>query len=233
MTIEEQLLRPDIGGLVELFQIDMTPISATAPTIYLTPTTEGAPPAEIARGGQSFVACPIAAEGFERGGSGPLPSPALTIANVGHMVSAWVEGAQDLLGAIVTRTVVLADWLDGGSAADATAAISSDVYEIAQKTSQTPTAVSFSLRSPLESGRQVPFRKAWPKCAHSYRFYNLSTSVWVYGTCPYVAGPMWTVFNISTGSNAADFCPKTTEACSLRFTSGPLPFFGFPSLGRV
>jgi len=227
--IPAQLLEEAPGALVHLFKIDMTPISASAPLIYLTPATEGAPPATVARDGITYTAAPIAAEGFERGGTGALPQPILTVANVVQLVSAWVEGAQDMLGALVTRTVVLADWLDGGAAADPTAAIAIDVYEIAQKTAQNKTHLSFSLRSPLESRKSVPFRKATPICSHTYRTWDAAASAYVQGSCPYTGGNGYTYYNVSAGSPVADFCPRTLAGCKLRFTD-PLPFRGFPGL---
>lgn len=225
--IPAQLLEEAPGTLVHLFDIDMTPISVGAPTIYITPATESL--AEIARDGQTYTACPVEAEGFERGGTGALPEPTLTVANVAQLVSAWVEGAQDMLGALVTRTVVLGDWLDGAPGADPTAAISVDTYEIARKTMQNKLRVSFSLRSPLERRKSVPFRKALQTCSHSYRTYNPTTGFFVQGTCPYTGAAKFDFYNAPTVNFPKDFCPRTLAGCRARFTD-PLPFRGFPGL---
>ena len=177
--IPSQLLADAPGDLVELFDIDMTPISAGAPVIFITPATENL--AEVVRGGQTYTACPVAAEGYERGGTGALPSPSLTVANVAGLVAPFADGAQDLIGALVTRIVVLGAWLDGGTAADATAAISTDTYVVAQKQAQDKNMISFLLRSPLEVRRQVPYRKAVARCSHTYRRWDAG---FIAGTCP-------------------------------------------------
>lgn len=232
------------GARVELFDIDMSTIWAAGPIARITPATESL--AEIARGGNTYTACPVAAEGFERGGTGALPSPTLTVANVGQILGPWVEGTQDLIGAEVTRTVVLADWLDGNPGADPAAAISVDMFVIAQKSVQDQTKLAFVLRSPLDVRRKVPFRKALPKCAHTYRKWD--GSAFVYGTCPYIleAGSGASVvyfdrYNSNTDA-AGDFCNRELSGCASRFPVGwlpagasdliygGLPFKGFPSL---
>ena len=198
-----------------------------APRIRITPATENG--AEISRGGAIFTACPVAAEGFERGGTGALPTPTLAVANVGQILGTWVEGAQDLIGAEVTRTVVLADWLDGNPGADPAAAITVDTFVIAQKSVQDQTKVAFVLRSPLDVRRQVPFRKAVPKCSHVYRRWDSVAVAFVAGSCPYAAAATFDFYN-AAASNATDMCNRSLSGCKIRFGAAPLPFQGFPSL---
>jgi len=209
-----------------------------APRIRITPATENG--AEISRGGAIFTACPVAAEGFERGGTGALPTPTLTVANVGQILGPWVEGAQDLIGAEVTRTVVLADWLDGNPGADPAAAITVDTFVIAQKSVQDQTKVAFVLRSPLDVRRKIPFRKAATICGHTYRTWDQSIVDFVYGTCPYgntgTIESTYTYYNVATGAppipvtDPGDVCSKTWKGCKVRFGARALPFKGFPSL---
>jgi lambda family phage minor tail protein L len=221
------------GARVELFDIDMSTIWAAGPIARITPATESL--AEIARGGNTYTACPVGAEGFERGGTGALPSPKLTVANVGQILGPWVEGAQDLIGAEVTRTVVLADWLDGNPGADPAAAITVDTFVIAQKTVQDKIKIAWALRSPLDVRRQVPFRKALPKCSHTYRLWDASTLAFVAGTCPYAGAGVFDWYN-SVATDPTDFCNHDASGCEIRFPSGfsgnvnLLPFKGFPGL---
>lgn len=238
------LMPPAPGNRVELFDIDTTPIDAAGSILRITPATDGL--AEIARDGNTYTACPVAAEGFERGGTGALPSPTLVVANVGQILGPWVEGAQDLIGAEVTRTVVLADWLDGEPGADPAAAITVDMFVIAQKSVQDQTKLSFVLRSPLDVRRQVPFRKALPRCTHSYRTWDSVYSLFDNGSCPYGVGPgslpdpleaSYSYYNVLTApaspfptTDPGDVCSKSPQSCKTRFGNRPLPFKGFPSL---
>lgn len=215
------------GARVELFDIDMSTIWAAGPIARITPATESL--AEIARGGNTYTACPVGAEGFERGGTGALPRPTLTVANVGQILGPWVEGTQDLIGAEVTRTVVLADWLDGNPGADPAAAITVDTFVIAQKSLQDQTKLAFVLRSPLDVRRQVPFRKAVASCSHTYRRWDAGVSAFVAGSCPYTGAAVFDFYD-AVSSNPADNCNRRLTGCQVRFGTATLPFRGFPSL---
>jgi lambda family phage minor tail protein L len=304
--IPEQLISPAPGAIVELFAIDLSPISAGAATLLITPegkpynsaetlTTQilgltslidvtpgthnsfkleapvtimqsnGIPFATrvrmisplsdqivtydaltvgadlgaavvqpggvlpVARDGLIYQPFPVAAEGFERGGTGALPTPTLTVANVAQTLSAWVEGAQDLIGAEVTRTVVLFDWLDGESAADPAAAISVDTYVISQKSHQDKNRISFQLRSPIDVRRQVPFRKAYPRCSHTYRRYV--AGAFVRGSCPYTGAGTFDYYDAVTALPGDDVCRRKLSSCKIRFgATASLPLRGFPGL---
>ena len=215
------------GPRVELFDIDMSTIWAAGPIARITPATESL--AEIARGGNTYTACPVGAEGFERGGTGALPTPTLTVANVGQILGPWVEGTQDLIGAEVTRTVVLGGWLDGQPGADPAAAITVDTFVIAQKSVQDQTKVAFVLRSPLDVRRKVPFRKAVSSCSHTYRRWDAGVAAFVAGSCPYT-GAAYFDFYDAVSIRAADNCNRRLTGCKTRFGTAALPFQGFPSL---
>jgi len=198
-----------------------------APVLRITPATDGL--AEITRGGAKFTACPVAAEGFERGGTGALPTPTLAVANVGQILGPWVEGAQDLIGAEVTRTVVLSDWLDGEPGEDPAAAVTVDTFVIAQKSVQDQTKLAFVLRSPLDVRRSVPYRKAVPNCSHTYRRWN--GAAFVAGSCPYTAAGVFDFFD-AVATDPTDICNRKLSGCKVRFGAATLPFRGFPSLAR-
>jgi len=304
--IPEQLVSPAPGALVELFEIDLTPIDPSAPRIFVTPeagtaynvetantvatalngagnvdlspgensqftvgaeisfplvsgadhvatvtntttgvslfftpniladcvsgstVTQNGGALPVARGGQTYIPFPISAEGYERGGTGALPEPTLAVANVEQTLGPWVEGAQDLLGAEVTRVVVLFDWLDGEPDADPAAAISTDRYVVAQKSAQDKNHVAFKLRSPLDVRRTVPFRKALPRCSHTYRRWVLGA--FVQGSCPYTGAATFDYYDAPVAQNADDVCHRKLSSCVARFGDVPLPFLGFPGL---
>jgi lambda family phage minor tail protein L len=236
-----EISAPELGQFVELYALDQTPISAGATVIYLTPNTQAAGGTAITptitRNSITYYGVPIEGEGFDRGGDGPLPQPTIRVANVSPLLGPWIWGAQDMIGAIVTRTLVLAAWLDGGASADPTAYITSDRYLIEQKTKHGPEGIEFRLRSAVDrSDRQIPNRQVLPTC--SYRYRTWSGSTWVYpstNACPYgISTPGASIFDYKdsvAATNADDQCGKRLQSCKLRF-SGSLPTLAFPGVGR-
>lgn len=234
--IPEQLLSPQLGHLVELFTIDPTPINAGAAVFYVTPQTEAAGGGTFAptvtRGGQAYYGAPIDGEGFERGGEGAMAQPVVRVANVSNLLSPWVWNAEDMLGAKITRLVVLEQWLDGEPQADATAYITQDVYFIEQKTRHDHEGIEWRLRAATDrSDQRLPARLALPTCQLRYRVWDGAAFDYTAATCPYTGGSVFDYLDNGT-SNALDQCSKTVTGCKLRFPAQALPMSGFPGLGR-
>ena len=138
-----------------------------------------------------------------------------------------------MIGALVTRTVVLAAWLDDGSDPDATAYLTRDAFEITHKTEQNAQVVEFKVRSSLERPTlRIPARLALRVCQLRYRNWTGAAFDYSAATCPYVAATYWDRFDVSTATESEDECSKNLSGCQLRFASVALPMSGFPGLGN-
>lgn len=238
MTITEQLRAPDLGQLIELYEFDQTPIDSGLPIIYLTPSTSGAA-GGVVRNSISYFGVPIEGSGFERGGDGAFPQPTVRFANISPLLDPWISGAQDMVGAVVTRTIVLGAWLDGAADADATAFLTRDQYEIDQKVKQNSQLIEFKLRNVLDrADMKLPRRQALASCQLRYRVWDSAAAAYDYSkaTCPYdetAAAKRYTIFNTANTDPEKDECSKTITGCKLRFSSAAsLPMTGFPGIGK-
>jgi len=232
-----QIQHADLGGarLVVLYDVDLSPVWSTAPTLHIADSsylvswwTDA-----VARGGTYYVPAPLEAEGFDAGGNGAPPQPTLRIANASRLIDAWVHAYDDLLGAIVTRTVTLDVFLDGGAEADSTAYLRRDVYKLEQKTSHTAEAIEWRLVSALDRGdKKLPAEQVLDAdCTLRYRVWSGSAWVYTSATCPYTGSSMWTVEDVSTTTESEDRCSRLLSGCRLRFPSDPLPITAFPGAG--
>lgn len=223
---------PAISGVLQLFDLDLSTITAGAPTLYFA--SDKAPLTTILRGGLRYWPVPLEVEGFDRGGTGAAPQPVLRVGDLFRMFSPWVWAGQDLVGAQVTRTVVLRDHLDDGADPDPTAFVLLDVYRIEQKVSHRPTAIEFQLIAQYDQGRrQLPGRQIIrDTCQHRYRVWNGSTWDYSQATCPYTGVPMFDVADVVTLTETEDLCSKKLKGCTLRFPGAPLPTTAFPGVGR-
>lgn len=108
MTTESdvQLLEP--GNLIELFDLDITPINPLAVAEHF----HGYPQeTSIWWKGVEYVPWPIKADGFLRTGDKP-PNPTVTISNIDGSVTALCMQFDDLVGAILVRRRTFAKYLD-------------------------------------------------------------------------------------------------------------------------
>lgn len=181
-----------------------------------------------------YSAFPIQAEGFEYTGSGQLPRPTMRIANVYSTISAYLVNFEDLVGAKVTRRRTYTKYLDAANfiggvngTADPTSELTTDVYRIDRKVTESPLIVEFELAAVWDiEGIQIPRRVI---------VQNLCS--WIYkGTeCGYVVplnGPYYDKSNIITTDVNSDRCSKQLAGCALRFDPNTgLPFGGFPGAG--
>jgi len=104
-----QLLEP--GNLIELFDLDITPIDPAATTEHF----HGYPQeASIWWKGVEYVPWPIKAEGFLRTGDKP-PTPTVTISNIDGSVTILCMQFDDLVGAVLVRRRTFAKYLDAAN----------------------------------------------------------------------------------------------------------------------
>jgi lambda family phage minor tail protein L len=237
VNIKEAIQQLAPGALIELFQIDLTPIQATAGVVYFHSGTNdlGGP---VVWQGLSYQRFPVEAEGFDRTTKGTLPRPTMRVANVTGTISAMLLQYDDLVGAKVTRKRTFARYLDavnftGGvnATADPAQALDDETYFIERKVSEDNETVELELASALDfQGMRLPARTIMiGSCAWEYR--RWTGSAWDYTTaqCPYNGTANYNVLNQAVASPLLDVPSKSVDCCKARFgATAILPFGGFP-----
>lgn len=228
-TVSEELQKVDPSAIIELFELqliaDLHYASASPPAIttYRFHAGTNELSADVVWAGNTYSRFPVQAEGFEYSGTGQLPRPTLTAANLNGLltlalldVNAYTPG-NDLINAKVSRIRTLKKYLDavnftGGSnpTADPYAEFPREVYYIARKTAESRDVIQWDLASVFDlQGVRAPKRQAAPQCQ------------WIYKSaeCTYAGG--------------LPTCKKTLEDCEAHFGTGvELPFGGFPGVGQ-
>ena len=220
------------GSGVVLYDVDLSVIDAGSPVLSLTSNQHDG--GTISRGGVVYWPAPIEGTGFDLGADGKWARPTVTISNILSLLGPWVWGGGDLLGAVVTRTITLARYLDGWPDEDSAAYLRRDVYTIRRKTSSDAEAITFELGSKIDApGKHLPNRQAIADTC-PYRYRRWTGSAWDgKATCPYVGTDYFDIADNVVLTEAEDVCGKTLLSCKARFEPGPLPTGAFPSLRLV
>jgi lambda family phage minor tail protein L len=218
----------EMSGWVELYQLDITELNNDVPLIvYFCNFTNGSG-GKVSFDSQEYDPIPVSASGFQVSGEGPLPSPTLSVSNIGSVLVPLIIQFDDLLGAKLTRIRTLRKHLDDGSDPDPTL---KDVggWIVERKTLQTSEVISWELKSKIDvKNKRLPGRTIQSSCPHSYRFFN--GVQFVQGTCPYT-GNSYFDENDRRSSIDRDSCGKRVSSCAIRFgENNELPMRGFPSV---
>ena len=186
----ENLLTSSPFAIIELFQLQLSAdIHGSDTTHYFfngvnQKTTTG----QIVFAGDTYIALPIEAAGFEYKGDGSLPRPSMTIANTDSFVRAILLAVNettpgnDLTGAKLTRIRTLSRFLDasnfdnntnpyGTPDPTSTGEMPREVYFVDRKTTENRDFVSFELASVFDmEGVTAPRRIALDNiCQWTYR----------------------------------------------------------------
>jgi lambda family phage minor tail protein L len=228
-AVSEELQKINPSAIIELFELELVSglhYAAGSPpaiTTYRFHAGTNELSADIVWAGNTYSRFPVQADGFEYSGSGQLPRPKLTAANLnGLLTLALLEvndftPGNDLINARVSRIRTLKKYLDasnftGGTNANADpyAEFPREVYYISRKTLESRDVIEWELASVFDlQGVRAPKRQASPQCQ------------WIYkkGECTY--------------AGALSTCKKTLEDCEAHFGTGvELPFGGFPGVGQ-
>lgn len=222
-----QVFKTELAQVVDLFTLDITvllPVGSTEQSLYRFCNWSQVNGADVVYDGNTYVALPMQASGFELNTSGQLERPSLIFGNVGLAITGLTNTYEDLIGATVTRIRTLTSYLDGQPAADPNAYWGPDEWIVEQKTNETKLSVTFQLSVPFDlEGRSLPGRRLLREQCQ-----------WIYRSdigCHYNGASYWDANDTPVGSAAQDVCGKRLESCRLRFGSGSrLPFGGFPGL---
>ena len=226
ITSEIQKLEP--SAIVELFELDATGFGGDLLRFHAG--TNGLRQ-NLVWQGNTYVAFPVLASGFDMSGNGQLPRPKLQVANVTGAITLLVLQYDDLLGAKVTRKRTLAKYLDAvnfpdgtNPTADSTAEFADDVFFVDRKVTETRDLVEFELAAAFDvAGVQLPRRQIIQNvCTWRYRG----------GECGYTGTSYFDANDQPVGSAGLDVCGKRLTSCEARFgANNPLPFGSFPAAG--
>ena len=159
MTIEQDVSQTWHDAIIELFELNLEPITGLATDKYYFTANLMPDNTKISWKGIVYEPFPIEAAGFERTTKGQIPTPELTVANVLGTLASVVNALDDLVGAKVTRRRTLLKYLDGGSSPDPAQEFPDDIFYIERKVAENSITITWQLASKIDlEGLQLPRR---------------------------------------------------------------------------
>lgn len=240
MRIYADVQKLEVGELVELFELDATPIGGTLQRFH--GYTQVGP---IWWQGNRYEPWAIAAAGFEQVGEGQQPTPTLTVGNIGAgvdgepivgVISALCIELDDFVGAWVRVRRTLGRYLDarnfadGNENANPAEELRPEVWIVQQKTTETAEVVEFALSSALDvDGQKLPGR---PIIAGVCGWLRKGGYRGPY--CGYTGNLMFDLEGNPVTDPARDRCSGLLSDCKKRFGEyEPISFGGFPAADLV
>lgn len=226
-SINTEQMKLSVDALIELYILDLNPIGLASIEYFHCGTNENYQP--IVFQGITYSPFPVKVTGYETNGQGTVPTPSLSVANVGGAISQTIIQYNDMVGAKLTRKRTYHKFLDGQPAANPSMEYPLDIYYIGRKTGENQDVVTFDLTSSFDlTGQQLPNRQVIQNsCPWIYKSAECS---WV----P-IAGFYFDANDVAT-LPGADICGKRLSSCQCRFasrgTNPDLPFGGFPGAQR-
>lgn len=240
MRIYADVQKLSVGDLVELFELDSTPIGGSVLRFHgymkLGP---------IWWQGQQYEPWAIKADGFEQAGEGQQPAPTLSVGNIatgvdGKPVVGFVSSLcihlNDMVGAWVRVRRTLGRYLDarnfpeGNPTANPVEEFPPEVWIVQQKTAETAESVEFTLSSALDfDGQQLPSR---PIIASVCGWLRKGGYRGPY--CGYTGSRMFDLDGKPVADPARDRCSGLMSDCKKRFGEYEIiNFGGFPSADLI
>lgn len=232
MSVKEDLQKPDVGDIVELFQLDAT--SLGAPNIFFFTKEVNPDGTFIVYGGETYTFIDIEADGFLVSSDGAQPKPILRLAVIDPIIRAAVRIYNDLLGARLTRIRTFRKHLDNGEEPDGGAQFGGNLFILDHKQIENNTYIEWLMATPLDHRElKLPKRLVNKRhCDHRYREWDAGSQTFTPKTCPYVGGLFFNTSGASISNPAEDMCGKRLSDCKLRFgDNGILPIHIFPGVG--
>jgi len=228
------------GNMVELFDLDLSPVDPLASTLYFYPgSNENQTLGEVTWRGNDYRPQPIKIDGIEVSGVGSLPRPRLSMSNLFGQVADLIDTYGRLDGAVLRRWQTFDLYLDGGTSPNPDGHLPIDEFVLDRLVTRNRREVVYECRSHMDiANKQVPARLVLQgTCLHTYRRWDPLTETFDYTnvTCPYGESVQDTgTFNRldQPSSPADDDCSRKLRGCRLRFGNRPLPTRAFPGVGR-
>ncbi len=221
------------GERVELFRLDATSVGAGLFYFVQGRIDGGA----VRHNGIEYQPCDVEFEGFEVNGQGALPTPTIRIANSDGLIQSAINTFGDLLGCELRRIRTFRQHLDDGDDPDPSAIFGPDIFKVDRKSSENDVYVEWELSAAIDQeGKMLPGRQVLrDTCLARYRAFNKNTGVFDYSRaiCPYTGSVYFDRQDRPTTADK-DQPSRTINCCKIRFgENNPLPFGGFPGVGRV
>lgn len=217
------------GAIIDLYDVDLSDLGGTKLIFRFHNGLNNLGQAVVWQG-KKYEPYSIKIDGFQKNGQGVSNRPTMVVSDAFGLITGLVNSFEDLLGAVVTRRQVLAEFLDeinfveGNNKADPTQEIVSQ-YIVERLTSLIPSeSATFELALPCESdGILLPARVI---IAH--------TCCWDYRSseCSYTGGAVADEYDNPTNDITKDKCSYSLTGCKLRHGNGILPFGGFSGAAK-
>lgn len=159
MTLEADVQRGWHDAIVEMFDVDLSPITSDPGDIYYFTNQLKQDGTKVQWKGNIYEPLPILSAGYDRNTNGQIAQPTLTVANVLGTFTAVIRSFDDLVGAKITRRRTLQKYLDGSPQADPLQEFPIDIFYIERKTQETSLTITWQLSSILDlEGVKLPRR---------------------------------------------------------------------------
>lgn len=146
-------------AIIELFDIDLSPITGSSSDVYYFTNQTREDGSPIQWQGRTYSPLPIISAGYEKSTTGQIAQPSLTVANILGTFSELIKDYDDLVGAKVTRRRTLAKYLDDQASSDPLQEFPVDIYYIERKAQETALTITWDLASVLDlEGLKLPRR---------------------------------------------------------------------------
>ena len=159
MTLEADIQQGWHDAIVEMFDIDLEPITGDVDDKFYFTNQLKPDETKIQWKGNIYEPLPILSSGYEKSTSGQIAQPSLTVANIMGTFTQVIDSLDDLVGGKVTRRRTFGKYLDGELQADTTQEFPIDIYYIERKASENALSITWQLSSVLDlEGLQLPRR---------------------------------------------------------------------------
>lgn len=239
MILSRDIHSLEPGALVELFDLDLTPIDPSAGIVrFHAGTNELEEP--VVWQGHSYQSRPVQASGFGVTATGAAPRPKLKVSNIAPAGTVGVmtllnRDYHDMVGAIVTRRRTLAKYLDAvnfpqgeNPTEDPTVEFPLDIYYVERRLTENRLFAEYELSSIYDlEGVFLPGRQVIrDTCSYSYRIWDTQAGDFVYSdtrgipvACPYTGSACFDRLG-SEVEPARDQCGRRLSDCRKRFGTG-------------
>lgn len=225
MTTPSEVQQLDPGPILELWELDATPIGGGRLRF------QGQQDGVIWWQGQDYAGWSCKGEGFEIT-SEQQPTPRFRVGNTNRAITILCRQFDDLVGARILRRRTFAKFLDavnfpeGNPEADPTKEFPVEVWFIERRSAESPAMVEFELSSVLNfQGVKLPRRQIIAnQCPFKYRG----------PLCNYTGPAVADELDQPTSDPMLDRCGKRLSSCEMRqWPDDVLNFGGFPAADLV
>jgi lambda family phage minor tail protein L len=228
------------GSIVELFDLDITPIDPSAGVFrFHAGTNELMQP--VVWQGNTYTPQPVQASGFGITVQGAAPRPTMQVSNIPvtgtvGLMTLLNRDYDDLVGAIVTRRRTLVKYLDAvnfpsgiNATVDPSTEFPLDVYYVERRISENRIHSEYELSSIYDlEGVQLPVRQVIrDTCTYTYRYWDSGELKYVDPRgnpveCPYIGPRYFDRTGAAVTDPAQDVCGRRLSDCKLRFRSATI-----------